>query len=82
MYYIIIYVLYIYIYIYIYIYVFTFLYEVHFHINCFVCFFIYYICDGSMASIASPIISLVTGKNEYEINALRKKASITFKQKI
>ena len=35
----------IYIYIYIYIY-----------INCFVCFFIYYMCDGSIASIASPII--------------------------
>ena len=40
------------------------------HVNCFVCFFIYYMCDGSIASIASPIISLVTGKNEYEINAL------------
>ena len=39
-------------------------------------------CDGSVASIASPIISLVTGKNEYEINALIKKASVIFKQKI
>ena len=39
-------------------------------------------CDGSIASIASPIISLVTGKNEYEINALIKKASIIFEQKI
>ena len=51
-------------------------------VNCFVCFFIYYMCNGSIASIASPIISLVTGKNEYEINALMKKASIIFKQKI
>ena len=40
-----------------------------YNVNCFVCFFIYYMCDGSIASIASPIISLVTGKNEYEINA-------------
>ena len=52
------------------------------HVNCFVCFFVYYMCDGSIASIASPIISLVTAKNEYEINALLKKASIIFKQKI
>ena len=51
-------------------------------VNCFVCFFIYYMWDGSIASIASPIISLVTGKNEYEINALVKKGSVIFKQKI
>ena len=49
---------------------------------CFVCFFIYYMCDGSIASNTSSIISLVTGKNEYKINATMKKASIIFKQKI
>ena len=54
----------------------------HVNVNCFVCFFIYYMCDGSIGSIASPIISLVTGKNEYESNALMKKALIIFKQKI
>ena len=32
-------------------------------------------CDGLVACVASVIISLVTGKNKYEINALRKKAS-------
>ena len=64
-------------------YIFTFLYEVHFHkLTVLFTFVIYYMCDGSIASIASPIISLVTGKNEYEINALMKKVSIIFKQKI
>ena len=53
-----------------------------YNVNSFVCFFIYYMRDGSIASIASRIISLVTGKNEYEINTLMKKASIIFKQKI
>ena len=52
------------------------------HVNCFVCFFIYYMCDGLIASIASSIISLVTGKNQYENNALMKKAAVIFKQKI
>ena len=51
-------------------------------VNCFVCFFIYYMCDSSIVSIASPLISLVTRKNEHEINALMKKASIIFKQTI
>ena len=64
--------MYIYIYIYINIYIFTFLYEVHtFHtLTVLSAFVVYYMCDGSIASIASPIISLVTGKSEYEINAL------------
>ena len=39
------------------------------------CFSIYYTRDGSVASISSVIISLVTGKNKYEIYALMKKAS-------
>ena len=51
-------------------------------VNCFICFFIYYMCDGSINSIASPIISLVTGKNVCETNALMKKASIIFRTKI
>ena len=72
----------IHIYIYIYIYIHILIRSALSHVNYFVCFFIYYMCDGSIASIASPIISLVTGKNEYEITALMKKASITFKQKI
>ena len=43
----------------------------HFHtLTVLSAFVIYYMCDGSIASIASPIISLVTRKNEYEINAL------------
>ena len=55
----------IYLYIYIYIYIFTFLYKVHFHkLTVLFNFVIYYICDGSIASIASHIISLVTRKNE------------------
>ena len=54
----------------------------HFHtLTVLSAFVIYYMCDGSIASIVSTTISLLTGKNEYEINALMKKASIIFKQK-
>ena len=39
-------------------------------------------CDGSVASIASVIISLVMRKTKREISALMKKASILFEQKM
>ena len=39
------------------------------HTNCFVCFSIYYMRDVSAACLASVIISIVTQKNKYEINA-------------
>ena len=39
------------------------------HTNCFVCFSIYYMRDVSAACLASVIISIVTRKNKYEINA-------------
>ena len=68
---------------YIYIYIFTFLYEVHFHTLTVLSAFSFTTCVMVQKPlIASPIISLVTGKNEYEITALMKKASIIFKQKI
>ena len=38
--------------------IFTFLYEVHFHtLTVLSAFVIYFMCDGSIASIAPPIIS-------------------------
>ena len=57
-----------------YIYIFTFLYEVHFHT--------FMVLSAFSFTTRVMVQSLVTGKNEYEINALIKKASIIFKQKI
>ena len=45
------------------------------HSETFFCFSIYFMRDSSLAFIASVIISLVQGKNKYEINTLMKKAS-------
>ena len=60
-----------YIYIYIYIHTDTYIFT-------FFCFSIHYMCDASVACITSVhfiIISLVTGKTKYEINALMMKDS-------
>ena len=37
------------------------------HVNCFVCFSIYFMRDGLVTSIASVIIPLVPGRNNYKL---------------
>ena len=44
--------------------------------------FHYCMFDGSVACLASVLISLATRKSKYEINALMKKASIILEQEM